>query len=626
MSASDSNQSSDDALCVPGFGKPVDFDVQGCFPVLVGDQAWDWNADTLTVREVCMLRFIEDITNKPEWWRKVKNRKIVAKWKKEALEMPWTEYREYADFTEAMADACIMELRKKAKLYKTGLIPVMDYSACAIKSDKLIPDDLREALKSAVAPLENVPPEYQDWHPGSKGKVLDLVHPSLYPLVYGRSLIIPDKRITIENCLEHCGLGVAIPEPTKGKGKKSIYRYYGPPFSGPVETASTRFQWLPCDVDLTGEHPRIESYINNLHPVEHAALYPIIEQIIEKSLPAWDVVYRWPTEFLVQRISARAEEVALRCTVEDICFGDADWDECDALNRPVNEDEQPRGANEHCENWYEGSERQRLDIEWFRKTHPIDLPGPSENPDDYVLLSAGDVKRSGFFDKASRIQVIVKLANIHLTPESPSYDGGSWHIEGQLNERICATALYYYDSDNITECHLDFRTAANAEYLSANFRYQGTTEDMMQRIFAIRPDADTIQDIGSVLTRPDRMLFFPNVYQHHVSPFELVDKTRPGHRKILALFLVDPAVPIISTANVPPQQLDWWADKALKGTSIGNLPVEVRDVVTDNLEFPISEREAKKIREELMEERSAKQHTTTDNLRKVGWNWNFCEH
>ena len=32
----------------------------------------------------------------------------------------------------------------------------------------------------------------------------------------------------------------------------------------------------------------------------------------------------------------------------------------------------------------------------------------------------------------SGLQVIVKLANIHLTPENPSYDGGSWHVEGQL--------------------------------------------------------------------------------------------------------------------------------------------------------------------------------------------------
>lgn len=55
------------------------------------------------------------------------------------------------------------------------------------------------------------------------------------------------------------------------------------------------------------------------------------------------------------------------------------------------------------------------------------------------------------------LQVIVKLANIELTPEKPTYDGGSWHVEGQLNEHICATALYYYDSKNIADNFLAFR-------------------------------------------------------------------------------------------------------------------------------------------------------------------------
>jgi len=30
------------------------------------------------------------------------------------------------------------------------------------------------------------------------------------------------------------------------------------------------------------------------------------------------------------------------------------------------------------------------------------------------------------------LQVIVKLANIELTPEKPEYGGGTWHVEGQL--------------------------------------------------------------------------------------------------------------------------------------------------------------------------------------------------
>ena len=30
------------------------------------------------------------------------------------------------------------------------------------------------------------------------------------------------------------------------------------------------------------------------------------------------------------------------------------------------------------------------------------------------------------------LQVIVKLANIELTPEKADYGGGTWHVEGQL--------------------------------------------------------------------------------------------------------------------------------------------------------------------------------------------------
>ena len=37
----------------------------------------------------------------------------------------------------------------------------------------------------------------------------------------------------------------------------------------------------------------------------------------------------------------------------------------------------------------------------------------------------------------SGLQIIVKLANIHLTPEQPNYDGGKWHFEGQL-VRVCS--------------------------------------------------------------------------------------------------------------------------------------------------------------------------------------------
>lgn len=43
--------------------------------------------------------------------------------------------------------------------------------------------------------------------------------------------------------------------------------------------------------------------------------------------------------------------------------------------------------------------------------------------------------------------------------ENPKYNGGAWHIEGMRNENICASGIYYYASDNITESRLAFRQA-----------------------------------------------------------------------------------------------------------------------------------------------------------------------
>jgi hypothetical protein len=55
------------------------------------------------------------------------------------------------------------------------------------------------------------------------------------------------------------------------------------------------------------------------------------------------------------------------------------------------------------------------------------------------------------------LHVILKLVNIEVTPKKPECALGAWHVEGQLDEQICATALYYYDIDSITLGRLVFR-------------------------------------------------------------------------------------------------------------------------------------------------------------------------
>ncbi|EGV62988.1 hypothetical protein CANTEDRAFT_114303 [Yamadazyma tenuis ATCC 10573] len=46
------------------------------------------------------------------------------------------------------------------------------------------------------------------------------------------------------------------------------------------------------------------------------------------------------------------------------------------------------------------------------------------------------------FNAEYHAKVIVKLANIELTPENSTYAGGSWHLEGCINEDIVAIVLY----------------------------------------------------------------------------------------------------------------------------------------------------------------------------------------
>ena len=149
------------------------------------------------------------------------------------------------DMTEKMLDWCIAELKAKAKAFQEngGLVSVFDGDV--VKSDTIIPPDLQAALKVAVEPLENVPKHLKDWHPGSDDVVLDLVNPSLFPLVYGRTKVLKEGLTTLDDCIQRCGEGV-VPD---WSGTAGSYTYV--PFPGRfLDTMfySERFQWLPCEV------------------------------------------------------------------------------------------------------------------------------------------------------------------------------------------------------------------------------------------------------------------------------------------------------------------------------------------------------------------------------------------
>lgn len=113
---------------------------------------------------------------------------------------------------------------------------------------------LQEELKNAAAPLEDTPARHKGWHPGSNEQVLDLVHPSLFPLVYGTSRILPDSLTTLSDLVERCGEGITVPIPLDEDTRlgsphpdTSLRRLI---LKKPL---SKKFQWLPCDVDISSD-------------------------------------------------------------------------------------------------------------------------------------------------------------------------------------------------------------------------------------------------------------------------------------------------------------------------------------------------------------------------------------
>ena len=139
----------------------------------------------------------------------------------------------------------------------------------------------------------------------------------------------------------------------------------------------------------------------------------------------------------------------------------------------------------------------------------------------------------------------------------------------------------------------------------ADIEYEEDHHAWLSAIFGCEQHGQAVQYVGDILAKEGRLIAFPNVFQRRLLPFELADPTSPGHMKILALFLVDPHMEIISSARVPCQRRDWWAEELRRSHSLGNLPVEILQEITRDVEdFPVSLEEANKSREEMMDERT----------------------
>ncbi|MFF2403559.1 DUF4246 domain-containing protein [Streptomyces goshikiensis] len=438
-----------------------------------------------TLRELEMMRCSAHLRAKPGWFDKRNDADIVARWTREALDQ---------GLTEAQVRYVLAELAHYAAL-RDGRTGVEVSAVDGVwQSDALVDDGLRSRLREAVRGLEQVPEVEKDWHPGSDGQVLDLVHPSLFCLVN-----------EVSGGPERAWLN-----PTD---RYSRYEF------------SERFQWLPTDVDVSEDGDvAFRSYVNNVHPEVHRELASVLPELFARLRPLFENVL---TDLRHPR--------PLRIEADPYGWYDSE------PQRPE------KSAHGDDEAYAEALSAWELALDdWWENRSPVIPDAPDFTPPE----------RPGASDRVDlrgrRLQVIVKLATIHLTPDKPEYAGGSWHVEGMMNERIVSTGIYYWDSENITESRLSFRAALDDP------SYEQNDDNGLREVYGLEDEDALNQTLGSASTPAGRCLAFPNVLQHRVGSFRLTDTTRPGHRKILAFFLVDPSESIVSTSDVPPQQP--WSD------------------------------------------------------------------
>jgi hypothetical protein len=160
-----------------------------------------------------------------------------------------------------------------------------------VKSDNLVSSELREALYRAFETLQAAQKSAPDWHPKSNDMVQNLVHPSMYPLVYNRSRGLKEEVVGVEDAIERwAGKGDITPKDEWRPGAQGDrYRYGVGSGQIPPEFWSDTYQWLPANVAFQDDGGvKLTSYINNLHPNKYPDIYRTIEKLIKTALPAWD--------------------------------------------------------------------------------------------------------------------------------------------------------------------------------------------------------------------------------------------------------------------------------------------------------------------------------------------------
>ncbi|KAJ2216937.1 hypothetical protein EV179_000972 [Coemansia sp. RSA 487] len=310
---------------------------------------------------------------------------------------------------------------------------------------------------------------------------------------------------------------------------------------------------LPCEVYVDGNgEAKVLSYINNLHPIRHRDLYRVIEKMLTRMVALFEEVL---TDMMLPP----------RLRV----FSDFDcWDDMRPRVPPISS-QAPDLPNDFVKKY----------TEWYHKRLYVPTPcGEFKTPDrpsrPYSL-------------RDHRLQVVVKAVeyNLPASNDQKSMQRLCLSHKHAPNECIIATAVYCYDMENILAAKHKLMFSQDSylwDYLHEFDDYpmddqleeakEDLDDDVEDRFFhddTLKPSLSFVAESVKV----GKCICYSALYRSEEYEVQIVDSSKPATLKAFVTFLVNPATCVMSTAVIPPQQIEWLLDAIFKEMPFTNLPI-----------------------------------------------------
>lgn len=179
------------------------------------------------------------ITKKPNWQAKLQSPVIVGKWMDEATGQGASLF----DFGYAISQAeklvapdggsDAQAARNALATRKGGHVEGVVVEA------GVVPQELASRVQQQLDTIASGPEK--DWHPDTNEMVLDLIHPSMYCYVKGKSPLTAEGEAFLQN------------QPLQPRKKKAGYQFFGRAYEESI------YQWMPAEFDVNenGSNPHL---------------------------------------------------------------------------------------------------------------------------------------------------------------------------------------------------------------------------------------------------------------------------------------------------------------------------------------------------------------------------------